>query len=69
MVITSSRCSPQHPQSPDNLDPRFILNAARGDTTRHRKRRNIARGHGIGRKQSAASDYDTLRDRRMGRDP
>ena len=45
----------RHFGSADNFDPRFLLNDARRDTARHRKRRNIARGHGIGREKRAAS--------------
>jgi hypothetical protein len=45
------------------------MDDARGDAARHRKRWNIARGHGIGRQESAASDDNTFRDGRVGRHP
>jgi hypothetical protein len=56
-------------RSTDNFDPRLFLNDACGDAARHCKRRNVMRGHGIGRKEGAAPDDDTLRNRRVCRDP
>jgi hypothetical protein len=47
----------------------FFWNDPSWDAARHHERRNVMRGHGIGRQQGAASNDDPLDDRRVGRDP
>jgi hypothetical protein len=51
------------------FDPRSFPNDAGRNATCDRKRRNVMRGHGIGCEEGAAPNYDTLRDRRVCRDP